>query len=161
MRSMGLLMLLGLSTQAMAGKLGLGVMLGEPTGLNGKVWLDKIHAVDFGLAYSLSEDEDLHLHADYLFHNNTALAGSGMPGRLALYYGIGARLSMRDDNNHNNGNDPDHDKDHFGVRIPLGIAWTLPSAPLDFFLELAPVVDLMPDTGADLEGGLGLRFWFK
>lgn len=159
MRTLGLLTLLGLATQAAAGPLGLGVMLGEPTGLNGKVWLDKTHAVDFGIAYSLSENENLHLHADYLFHNNSALSGSGMPGRLALYYGIGGRLSMRDDNNH--GNDPDDDKDRVGVRIPLGIAWTLPSAPLDIFLELAPVVDLMPDTGADLEGGVGLRFWFK
>ena len=79
----GLLLLPALAAQASAGRVGPGVMLGEPTGLDGKLWLNKTHAVDGGLAWSLSEHQPLHLHADYLFQNARALAGSGLPCGLS------------------------------------------------------------------------------
>ncbi|MDP2360095.1 MAG: hypothetical protein Q8O14_05010 [bacterium] len=140
--------------------LGLGVMLGEPTGLSAKTWLDKTRALDFGLAWTLSDDQDLHLHADYLLHNRTLLAQSGVPGGLTFYYGVGGRLQLRDDDD-GRGRDNDDDKDRLGLRIPLGIAWTPPATPLDVFLEVVPVVDIIPDTEAGFNGALGVRFWFK
>jgi hypothetical protein len=32
---------------------------------------------------------------------------------------------------------------------------------LDVFLEVVPVVDLLPDTAAGLNAALGVRFWFR
>lgn len=144
-------------------RFGLGVMVGEPTGLNAKFGLEGNRALDAGLAWSLQDDKDMHLHVDYLFHNHSALKGSGLKGKLALYYGIGGRLQLRDDNNNNgnNNNDDEHDgDDRIGVRIPLGISWAPSGTPIDVFLELAPIVDLVPDTDMDINGGLGIRFWF-
>ncbi|MDP2360096.1 MAG: DUF3996 domain-containing protein [bacterium] len=161
MRKLWSLLLLSLAVQPVAARLGVGVMIGEPTGLNAKLWLDKTHALDFGLAWSLSEHQDMHVHADYLFHNNNVFANSGASGLLSLFYGIGGRMRIHDDNNDHNGNDNDRDKNRVGVRIPVGIDWVLPRAPVDFFMELAPVVDLMPDTHLDVEGGIGVRFWFR
>src|SRR6056297_1658834 len=49
--------------------LGLGLMLGEPTGVSVKSWLGTKSAFDIGAAWSLSgRNEALHLHADYLYH---------------------------------------------------------------------------------------------
>jgi len=134
--------------------LGLGVMAGEPSGLSAKTWLDKTHALDAGLAWSLSEDKDLQLHGDYLFHNFTLLDGSGLKGRLPFYYGLGARLRLREGSG-------DDGEDRLGVRIPLGVSWTPPDTPLDFFLEAVPVVDLLPDSRAAANGAIGVRYWFK
>jgi hypothetical protein len=33
--------------------------------------------------------------------------------------------------------------------------------PVEFFVEVAPVVDLVPDTDADFEAALGIRYYFK
>ncbi|MFA7332053.1 MAG: hypothetical protein WC326_13370 [Candidatus Delongbacteria bacterium] len=139
---------------AQAELLGLGVMVGEPSGLTAKSWLDKTHAVDLGLAYSLSGDTDLQVHADYLIHNFGLLADSGIKGRLPFYYGLGGRLRLREGSG-------DDGKDKLGVRVPLGVSWYPPDTQLDIFLELVPVVDLIPDTEAGLNGALGVRFWFK
>lgn len=158
MRHILILTLLLLAGPASA-RFGLGVMVGEPTGLNAKLGLADNRALDAGLAWSLQDNKDMHLHVDYLFHNNTALKGSGVKGKLALYYGIGGRLQLRDDNNRND-RDDDDDDDRIGVRIPLGISWAPPQTPIDLFFELAPIVDLVPDTGMDINGGLGIRFWF-
>ena len=142
-------LMLALTGSASAQSVEAGVMVGEPTGLSGKLWLDARHAVDAGLAWSLQSQRSLHAHADWLIHDPEILADSQIPGEPSLYYGVGGRLSARD-----------HGRDHLGVRIPLGLAWRLPGAPLAVFFELAPVVDLVPDTGLDVEGGLGLRYCF-
>src|SRR5690242_4684738 len=52
--------------------LGLGVMLGEPTGLNAKYWLSDTRALQFGLAYSFGNY--MALLGDYLFHFPSAFS---------------------------------------------------------------------------------------
>jgi hypothetical protein len=47
------------------------------------------------------------------------------------------------------------------VRIPLGLSWVAAKAPLDVFLELAPVLDLAPGTDLDLDAAIGVRFWLR
>lgn len=137
------------------GRVGIGVIAGEPTGLTVKFWLEDRQAVDVGLGWSFSGTDTLHVHADYLWHDFELLDTSGISGRIPVYYGIGARFKFRDSDG-----DPDHD-DKFGVRIPIGVSWISESAPLDAFVELAPVLDLVPDTDLSLNGAIGLRYWFK
>ena len=51
---------------------GIGIMLGEPTGISGKYWVEDNSAIDFGIAYSLFNSNNyLSLHADYIHHNNS------------------------------------------------------------------------------------------
>src|SRR5262245_3579462 len=121
------------------GPLGLGVILGEPTGLSGKYWIDaqRKAAVDVGAAWSLSGDNDFHLHGDYLFHNYSILqdALQVRTGKLPLYFGVGARVQFRENRD-----------DKVGIRIPVGLSYLVEGAPLELFGELAPVVDVAPDT---------------
>jgi len=129
---------------------GLGVILGEPTGVSAKLWLGGNRAVAAAAAWSLAEENAFQFHADYLWHN-FALFRPDVPGRFALYYGVGGRLKIQDEEH----------KDVVGARFPLGLAYHFPQAPVDLFVEVVPALDLLPDTGFDLDAALGARFYFR
>ena len=46
-----------------------------------------------------------------------------------------------------------------GARFPFGIGKTLDNAPVEFFLEIVPILDLAPDTEFDLNGAVGVRYY--
>lgn len=124
---------------------GLGIILGEPTGLSLKNWVGSKTALDFAVAWSFVNSDSLHLHADYLIHNFGLFKVK--KGTLILYYGIGGRVKTEK-------------KSRVGVRIPIGINYILEKAPLDIFLELAPLFDLIPNTDFGITGGIGIRYYF-
>jgi hypothetical protein len=68
---------------------------------------------------------------------------------VPYYCGIGARILLRDG----------HDS-RFGVRIPIGLDYVFEDARIDVFIEVAPIVNLIPDTEFNLTDGVGARFWF-
>ena len=140
---------------AHAGPIGVGVIAGEPTGISLKFWTDRVHAVDAAIGWSLSGDSSVQLHADYLWHNFGLVRPSGVEGRFPVYYGVGARL---DTGHEHQGHDTD---ERFGVRVPIGIAWVATSAPIDVFVEIVPVLDLIPDTDLGVGAAIGVRFWFR
>lgn len=121
--------------------LGLGIILGEPTGISVKYWLGSANAISGAAAWSFSDEEALHIHADYLFHNFGLIQQN-----LPLYYGIGAKVKFADDVN-------------VGIRIPVGIAYIF-EAPLDTFLEIVPLLELVPDTEFGLNAAIGVRYYF-
>ena len=144
------LVFLLLSSTAMAQSrgFGLGIVTGEPTGLSGKIWSSSKTAIDFAAAWSVEKNQSFNFHADYLIHDFDVFKVS--KGKMALYYGIGGRLV-----------DTDQGEAFIGVRVPIGINYLFATSPLDLFMEIAPVLDLAPDTDLDFDGGFGIRFWFK
>ena len=134
------------TTSAQDGKFGLGVVLGEPTGVSAKLWLGQTSAVDGVVAWSFVNNPSVTIHADYLFHFFDVFPIE--KGRLPLYVGIGGTISIS----------PDPD---VGVRIPFGATYLFDTAPLDIFLEAAPIFLLLPATTFDFSGGLGIRFYFS
>lgn len=125
---------------------GLGILLGEPTGLSGKVWTTRENAVDFGLAWSFRKEGFVHVHMDYLWHFQLTTQG---PERFTFFTGIGGRLGAG------------KGSAVVGVRVPLGLAWWPRSVPLDVFVEIAPILDLSPATEFTINGGVGVRFFFQ
>ncbi|MBV71270.1 MAG: hypothetical protein CMH52_07965 [Myxococcales bacterium] len=130
--------------------LGLGLSLGEPTGLSGKLFIDDSHAIAAGLSFSFIDD-NLHLHGDYLLHFRNRLTllegGDWIP-----YVGVGGKFRIW----HNKATGDDG----LSIRIPLGIAVHLDIAPLDVFFEFVPGMRLLPATDADLGAALGARWYF-
>jgi hypothetical protein len=124
---------------------GLGIILGEPTGISGKYWLSTTTALDGGAAWNFGSGGFLHIHADYLFHNYDLI--KVQEGRLPVYFGIGGRIGFSS-------------KTVVGLRGVVGVAYQFSSAPLDAFLELAPIMDLVPGTSFHMNGGIGMRFFF-
>jgi len=141
---------------------GLGLMLGAPSGLSGKWFFGPDTALDFGLGairYYRHRD-GLHLHADYLWHPVSLV--SAPPFELPLYVGVGGRVLFFDDDNDDR---VDNDGVAIGVRGPVGIAFDFNNVPLDVFFEIALVldffVDYSDDVDLDVNGAIGLRYWFE
>ncbi len=124
---------------------GLGIILGEPTGISGKQWMSPTTAIDGAAAWNFGSGGYLHIHADYLFHNYDILKVK--EGRLPLYFGIGGRIGFSS-------------KTVVGLRGVVGVAYQFSGAPIDAFLELAPLMDLVPGTSFHMQGGIGARFFF-
>jgi hypothetical protein len=127
---------------------GLGLIVGEPTGISAKYWIDGDNAFDFGLAYSFVQKfSAMSLHADYLYHAFDVIKSDY---RLPVYYGFGARIRFV--NNSDNS---------LGARGVIGIAWLNDNLPIDVFFEVVPVFNLIPSTALNLDIALGARYYFK
>ncbi len=133
------------------GGFGLGLIAGEPTGLSWKLWNGKERAWAGAMAWSFNDAGYLRLHADHLWHDYKLLEVER--GQLPVYFGIGGTLWS--------GERAHYDK-HFnlGVRGVAGLEYIFPQAPVDLFLELAPALNLVPETGFDMQGGIGVRIFF-
>jgi len=155
------LILCGMHASAQQSGFGAGIMVGDPTGVSVKYWLNDDRALDGGLAWGVWRGSYFHLHGDYLFHNSTLITVS--KGKLPLYYGPGLRLrSWSGDQYWDNGKWHDYDGSRvdIGVRFPVGLAYLFDGAPVDIFLEVAPTLDLTPATSFEIDGGIGARYWF-
>jgi hypothetical protein len=139
------------NTTPKSGDLGLGIMLGSPTGVTGKYWLSTITALDGGLGFPFDSDVRLNFNADYLYH--FPIHGN-IPGFLPFYIGAGARLRALDKERSN-------DKADFGIRIPLGLEFIPSGVPLDFFAEIAPAIVVAPRGDVGLDGVVGIRYKFS
>ena len=133
-------------TAAPAGDLGVGVILGEPTGLSFKQWVTGRTALDAAAAWSFGDESAFHVHMDYLLHTGGP-SGEDI-GRMLLYLGIGGRLKAEDDDA------------RIGARVPLGLAYEFDESPIEVFFEVAPILDLAPETELRVNGGFGIRYFF-
>lgn len=126
---------------------GAGIILGEPSGLTAKFWMNNQNALDIAVAWSLVSEMQLHLHGDYLFHFTDLFP---VPkGSLPLYVGAGARAKIA------------VDTPQIGIRVPVGLSYLFENAPIEIFLEIAFIMDLFPATTASGGGGIGVRYYFN
>ena len=133
-------------SSAQSNGFGVGIILGEPTGISAKYWTTGSTAFDFGLGYSIRKNSRLHLHADYLFHVNNLFNTSE---NISLYYGPGARLRLVQTGD-----------SRLGFRFDIGLVWIPRNSPVDVFLEIAPLMDIIPETDFSFNGGVGVRYFF-
>jgi hypothetical protein len=123
---------------------GLGLILGEPSGLNTQFYWGPHQSVDVTAAWSLSDW--FMAMGDFQFYNRIA----DSPANWKWYYGLGAYLAA-----------PRNDDGTFGLRIPLGLTYRVPSSAVEIWGEVAPALRLVPDTAPELQGGIGVTFWLK
>jgi hypothetical protein len=136
------------------GALGVGIILGEPTGLTAKWYFDDSHAVQ-GAVGSALIGGGLQLHADYLFHPYVAQVRESFV--LPLYIGPGVRLI-----DYTNGRD--ESSLAIGARVVGGLLFDFTHVPLDAFLEIAGVLEYEFKDGEGgairLNAGAGVRYYF-
>jgi len=158
-----------------ASNFGIGFMVGEPTAFCGKLFLNRTQALSFALGwswynhhyyhdyYDYTDDRcynnrfyddhydyceninynsryrhnNYHFHLDYLFHNK-------ITPLLSLYAGPGLVLESFQ---------------YVGVRGDFGLD-IVPSRIIDIFFELTPTVFIVDGPFLDIDGGIGVRFWF-
>ncbi len=148
-RSIAFLLLIWLAiccaAQAQDEGFGLGIIIGEPTGISSKLWTGSRSAFDGAIAWSFEKEAAVHLHGDFLWHYFGPVKMSR--GKWNLYYGIGGRIKFEDDGK-------------AGMRVPFGFGYLLGSAPVDFFWEIVPILDLAPETDFSLNAAIGVRYFF-
>jgi hypothetical protein len=127
-----------------AGKLGVGVTVGEPFGPTLKYWLDEKSAVDFGFGFN----HDGFIYADYLWHD-WAITPQPEIGKVGFYIGVGGRFE----------NQRRFD-DKIAARMPLGINLLLNRSPVELFGELVPVFQFSPEGDLNLDADIGVRIYF-
>lgn len=131
--------------QAQSKGFGLGIILGEPTGISFKHWTGHNTALAGAAAWAFGRQNAFHLHLDYIFHNFRLIKAERHT--IPFYYGIGLRFK-------------DERKDRLGVRFPLGIIYMFDNAPIDIFLEIVPIFDFVPRTELSINAGIGARYYF-
>jgi hypothetical protein len=141
-----LLCITSASVRAQERGLGLGIIVGEPTGLSIKGWTSSRTAIDAGIAWSFRREGYMHAHVDYLWHFEDII---NTRQQVIPYLGVGGRVLGREHSS------------RVGIRIAGGLAWLPQGAPLDVILEMAPIIDLAPETELSANVGIGVRFFFR
>ena len=151
-------------------KYGVGAVVGDPTGLSGKIWVGPTNAIDIGLGFygygfrgGCFRDRDgrafcdrrygnssTSLHLDYLWESKLI----DKAAQLDWHVGAGARVFFL-------GDPCAYDCWDLGVRAPIGLDLTFRNPSfLEVFMEIAPVFYFAPATFLAMEGGLGVRGYF-
>lgn len=138
---------------------GIGIIVGEPTGLSAKKWISDTTAIDAAAAWSFADFNSFQLHADYLLHNYDLIKTTELPGQLSVYYGIGGRIKLKGSNDGNGNGNNDEDA-RWGVRVPLGLSYTVRENPVEFFAEVVPLLDVAPEAKFGVGVGVGARYYF-
>ncbi len=127
--------------------IGVGIMLGEPTGINAKYWVSEQNAFVGGMGWHFfGPDDGFSIHADYLYHIDNSFESNI---RFPLYYGFGVRMR-------NEG-----EKFGLGFRGVGGILFYPDKLPVDIFAEFVPVFKLLPETKLEIDLAVGIRYYFK
>ena len=135
---------------ASADPLGVGVVIGSPIGIAGNYFINRRHSIDAVLAPDYGKDNGAYIHSTYLWHYPKALVIDRHP--IGAYWGLGARLRTVDKF--------DDDEIRLGPRVSGGLRYRVRSAPVDFFVEIGMVVDLIEKSGLAANLGLGVRYYF-
>jgi hypothetical protein len=130
---------------------GVGIILGEPTGLTLKFWRKQTVAFDAGAAWSFIGGKYFQIHGDILLHNFSLFRVE--TGRMSLYYGVGARLKFGQ-------NSLNETETGVSMRVPIGLAYEFERTPVELFIEVVPMLDLIPSTELAMGGAIGFRYYF-
>ena len=132
---------------------GLGVFVGEPTGLDLKIGLSPRGGLDLLFGWDTYHDNrDHYAHVTYLA---TLLVGHGESVNVPLRLGIGG--AIYDDGSFDRGT-------NLAVRVPLQLGLRFRSAPIELYGEVALKLTFVDEHSnnddVDLDGGIGFRIYF-
>lgn len=136
------------------GTFGIGLILGEPTGISAKLYLQDDQAIQGAVGFALIGG-GVHVHADYVFH--PLILQTRDTFVLPVYVGPGARLIQYTDG---------RDDSYFaiGVRGVAGLLFDFNEIPLDAFVEVGAVFEygFQDDEGFGLalNAAAGARYYF-
>jgi len=129
------------------GKFGAGFMVGEPTGISWKYRFSHANALEGAIGFL--PDNGYRANFDYLWHTHPF-----SNDRFGVDYGAGIALGPGR-TIESRGQDIG-----FGVRGVAGLNFLIPNAPLDLFMEAAPIMILSPTSKLGVDAGFGMRMYF-
>jgi hypothetical protein len=135
------------------GSFGVGIVLGEPTGIAAKLYLEDDRAIQGAVGFNFY-GSGIQVNAEYVFHPWIVQERDAFV--LPIYLGPGLRFIQYD-----SGRGEDN---HYavGLRGVVGMLFDFKEVPLDVFLEIAGVLeyDFTDGFGPALNLGAGVRYYF-
>lgn len=131
---------------AQDGRFGLGIQVGNPTGVTGKHHFGgRPLFIDWAVGFSLFEGRGLNTHLDFLWQPNITTFDRA---KMDLYFGVGPQLFAHNDDL------------WIGVRAPLGLDFVFDRVPIEVFVEVAAGLWIIEDVDFNIDAGAGFRWWF-
>jgi hypothetical protein len=138
------------------GAIGIGLIIGEPTGITAKLYISDDQAIQAAVG-SAFIGGGLQAHGDFVWHPWILQDRSSFV--LPVYLGPGIRFI-----DYYGGRSGSSSTSHFavGVRGVIGMLFDFKDVPLDVFVEVAGVLeyDFTKHGGAALNAGAGVRYYF-
>jgi hypothetical protein len=125
--------------------LGIGVYLGEPTGVTAAFNADQSNTIDILFAWSFQNTGSFYLHGDYQYRFPTFFNIEEVT--FGAFFGLGGKILFNNDIT-------------AGLRFPLGIYHSFKTVPIELFFEIAPQFELYPATDFTMGGGIGFYYFF-
>ena len=131
---------------------GIGLRLGDPTGVSAKKYLGANNGLELALGSNL-EGRGIQFLAHYLFHFPVGNAQG-----LHWYYGFGAQI---EDHHHDNEDIGRDGETEFGADGVLGLEYTFNNGRLSAYLDGILFLEIIDDPfDLELDAGVGLRYNF-
>ncbi len=134
-----------------AQKIGVGIIIGEPTGLNFITHLETRKYLNIAAGWS---PDAFNSHFDLNIKYDLKEKG------LYWYWGAGALFKLVEVESQHKGKESEQEF-NIGLRIPFGIEYILQDIKLAFFGEIVPGLKLIPASDAMFNGAIGIRYYFK
>lgn len=134
-----------LPARADKGAFGLGLIVGQPTGVTGAVDLSDHTALDGAIGFGFFNDRNFYAHLEFDYYFPTLAHGDALD--LSLYIGVGGFFVA-------------HKDAAIGARVPVGLSFDFTSAPIQIFLEASFLFGLVPDGYFEPRGAVGFRYYF-
>jgi len=132
------------------GSLGLGLAVGAPSGLTGKMWLGDWSSLQASFGGDLGRYGDLVATADYVIELRPFSTESD-DYSVPLHVGAGFNLST---------NPYEGGAVLMGPRAVFGLSVLVRELPVDLFIEMAPTFYFYEDLTWSVDGQFGTRYYF-
>jgi hypothetical protein len=121
-------------------------MIGEPLSLGMKPCLSDEMAGDGGDGWSFVDPDTMQIQGDALLHKVDLLRADTRGS--AVYFGRDKEVKF-----------VEHHNNRPGIPVPVGFSYPIRPRRLEFFGEIAPILDAAPDNPLGWGGGVGIRFY--
>lgn len=154
----------GGSVSPMGKQLGIGLQVGAPTALTGKIMLapDQGLVLGIGAGYGFFFDPALSIHLDYLYHPSILTSQSAFT--LSWFIGGGVWLGLWE-GGRRRFLVPGYQYNYatpllLAVRVPIGLNLAFNELPIELYLEGVPALGIFPAVTFGIGLAAGARFYF-
>lgn len=130
---------------------GIGLILGVPSGLTARHWMESDQSIEANVGWSLFSKNRLHLNASYLWNKNDVLELKDET--FDVFFGGG--LSIRSKSGVADG------ELVFGPRLPVGVSYFFVDPKIEAFGQAGLNIGIIPSSDIYFDAVLGLRFYFQ
>ena len=143
------------TAQPSIGGIGFGIMVPEPVAFTIKGGMGSGNAWD--AAIGTSKFGNIRIHAEYLWNINAFSSRE-----VGLYLGVGGIIGFGRGKGvvfRGNGGEVEEDATSIGIRGVFGLNAFPFTAPVELFVEIAPIFRLAPDSYFLTEAAVGVRYY--